>query len=247
MHLFPAIDLRDGRCVRLHQGDYRQETVYGDDPVAQAVTFAAAGAGWIHVVDLDAARTGVPENRAVVAAIAEAVDVPVQTGGGVRDRAAAEALFDAGVERVVIGTAALTDPDFVRDLAREHRVAVGLDAKAGEVATDGWLVGSGRTVLDVARSFADAGVDAFVVTDISRDGTLEGPDLVGLRDVVEATPVGVIASGGVGTLDDLRALVAIEAEGRRLAGAITGKAIYEGRFTVEEGVAVLGSLTGESS
>ncbi len=247
MHLFPAIDLRDGRCVRLHQGDYGQETVYGDDPVAQAVAFAEAGAGWIHVVDLDAARTGVPENRAVVAAIAEAVDVPVQTGGGVRDRAAAEALFDAGVERVVIGTAALTDPDFVRDLAREHRVAVGLDAKAGEVATDGWLVGSGRTVLDVARSFADAGVDAFVVTDISRDGTLEGPDLVGLRDVVEATPVDVIASGGVGTLDDLRALVAIEAEGRRLAGAITGKAIYEGRFTVEEGVAVLGSPTGESS
>ena len=243
MHLFPAIDLRDGRCVRLHQGDYGQETVYGDDPVAQAVAFAEAGAGWIHVVDLDAARTGVPENRAVVAAIAE----PVQTGGGVRDRAAAEALFDAGVERVVIGTAALTDPDFVRDLAREHRVAVGLDAKAGEVATDGWLVGSGRTVLDVARSFADAGVDAFVVTDISRDGTLEGPDLVGLRDVVEATPVDVIASGGVGTLDDLRALVAIEAEGRRLAGAITGKAIYEGRFTVEEGVAVLGSPTGESS
>ena len=239
MHLFPAIDLRGGRCVRLHQGDYGQETVYGDDPVAQAVAFADAGAGWIHVVDLDAARSGIPENRDVVAAIAAAVDVPVQTGGGVRDRAAAEALFAAGVERVVIGTAALTDPDFVRDLARRHRVAVGLDAKAGEVATDGWLVGSGRTVLDVARSFADAGGDAFIVTDISRDGTLEGPDLVGLRDVVDATPVDVIASGGVGTLDDLRALVAIEARGRRLAGAITGKAIYEGRFTVEEGVAAL--------
>ena len=239
MHLFPAIDLRDGRCVRLHQGDYGQETVYGDDPLAQAVAFAEAGAGWIHVVDLDAARTGVPEHRAVVAAIAEAVDVPVQTGGGVRDRAAAEALFEAGVERVVIGTAALTDPDFVRELAQQHRVAVGLDAKAGEVATDGWLVGSGRSVLDVARSFADAGVDAFVVTDISRDGTLEGPDLAGLRDVVEATPVDVIASGGVGSLADLRALVAVEAEGRRLAGAITGKAIYEGRFTVEEGVAAL--------
>lgn len=239
MDLFPAIDLRGGRCVRLHQGDYGQETVYGDDPVAQAVAFAEAGAGWIHVVDLDAARSGVPENRDVVAAIAEAVDVPVQTGGGVRNTAAADQLFEAGVERVVIGTAALTDPDFVRDLARHHRVAVGLDAKAGEIATDGWLVGSGRSVLDVARSFADAGVDAFVVTDISRDGTLEGPDLTGLREVVEATPVDVIASGGVGTLDDLRALVAIEAEGRRLAGAITGKAIYEGRFSVEEGVAVL--------
>ncbi|MEM9466902.1 MAG: 1-(5-phosphoribosyl)-5-[(5-phosphoribosylamino)methylideneamino]imidazole-4-carboxamide isomerase [Actinomycetota bacterium] len=239
MLLFPAIDLRDGRCVRLHQGDYDQETVYGDDPVAQAVAFAEAGAGWIHVVDLDAARTGVPENRDVVAAIADAVDVPVQTGGGVRGPAAAEALFTAGVERVVIGTAALTDPDFVRELARDHRVAVGLDAKAGEIATDGWLVGSGRSVLDVARSFADAGVDAFVVTDIARDGTLEGPDLPGLRDVAAATPVDVIASGGVGTLDDLRALAAIETNGRRLAGAITGKAIYEGRFTVEDGVAAL--------
>ncbi|MEM9200037.1 MAG: 1-(5-phosphoribosyl)-5-[(5-phosphoribosylamino)methylideneamino]imidazole-4-carboxamide isomerase [Actinomycetota bacterium] len=239
MHLFPAIDLRDGKCVRLHQGDYAQETVYGDDPVAQAEAFAEAGAGWIHVVDLDAARTGVPENRATVAAIAAAVDVPVQTGGGVRNREAALALFAAGVERVVIGTAALSDPDFVRDLAADHRVAVGLDAKAGEVATDGWLVGSGRTVLDVARSFADAGVDAFVVTDISRDGTLEGPDLAGLRDVVEATPVDVIASGGVGTLEDLRSLTEIEAGGRRLAGAITGKAIYEGRFTVAQGAAML--------
>jgi len=239
MHLFPAIDLRDGKCVRLHQGDYAQETVYGDDPVAQAVAFAEQGAGWIHVVDLDAARTGVPENRHVVAAIAAAVDVPVQVGGGVRGREAALPLFDAGVERVVIGTAALRDPDFVRELAVDHRVAVGLDAKAGEVATDGWLIGSGRRVLDVARSFADAGVDAFVVTDISRDGTLEGPDLGGLRDITNATPVEVIASGGVGTLDDLRALRALEMDGRRLAGAITGKAIYEGRFTVAEGVSVL--------
>ena len=239
MHLFPAIDLRDGKCVRLHQGDYAQETVYGDDPVAQAVAFAEQGAGWIHVVDLDAARTGVPENRHVVAAIAAAVDVPVQVGGGVRGREAALALFDAGVERVVIGTAALRDPDFVRELAVDHRVAVGLDAKAGEVATDGWLIGSGRRVLDVARSFAAAGVDAIVVTDISRDGTLEGPDLDGLRDIAKATPVEVIASGGVGSLDDLRALRALEVDGRRLAGAITGKAIYEGRFTVAEGVSVL--------
>jgi len=239
MDLFPAIDVRNGKCVRLHQGDYGQETIYGDDPVAQAVAFAEAGAGWIHVVDLDAARTGVPENRDVVAAIAQAVDVPVQSGGGVRDLGAAQALFDAGVERVVIGTAALTNPDFVRELAVDHRVAVGLDAKSGEVATDGWLVGSGRSVLDVAQSFADAGVDAFVVTDIARDGTLEGPDLVGLTAAVEATPVDVIASGGVGTLEDLRALSQVEAGGRRLAGAITGKAIYEGRFSVAEGVAAL--------
>jgi len=239
MDLFPAIDLRGGRCVRLHQGDYGQETVYGDDPVAQAVAFAEAGAGWIHVVDLDAARSGVAENRAVVAAIAEAVDVPVQTGGGIRSVDAASVLFDAGVERVVIGTAALKDPDLVRTLTRDHRVAVGLDAKSGEVATDGWLVGSGRTVLDVARSFADAGVDAFVVTDISRDGTLEGPDIVGLTEVLGATAVDVIASGGVGTHDDLRDLAAVEVEGRRLAGVIAGKAIYEGHVDVAEAVALL--------
>lgn len=240
MDLYPAIDLRAGRCVRLHQGDYDQETVYGDDPVAQAKAFADAGAGWIHVVDLDAARSGVPENREVVAAIAAAVDVPVQTGGGVRSVDAAEALFSAGVERVVIGTAALKDPDLVRTLARDHRVAVGLDAKSGEVATDGWLVGSGRSVLDVARSFADAGVDAFVVTDISRDGTLEGPDLVGLADVLGATPVDVIASGGVGSMDDLAALDAVEVDGRRLAGVIAGKAIYEGHVDVAAAVTLLG-------
>lgn len=239
MDLYPAIDLRDGRCVRLHQGDYDLETVYGDDPVAQAKAFADAGAGWIHVVDLDAARTGVPENRDVVAAIARAVDVPVQTGGGVRSVEAAHELFSAGVERVVIGTAALTDPDLVRTLAADHRVAVGLDAKSGEVATDGWLVGSGRSVLDVARSFADAGVDAFVVTDISRDGTLEGPDLVGLADVLGATPVDVIASGGVGRMADLEALDAIEVAGRRLSGVIAGKAIYEGHVDVAAAVALL--------
>ena len=193
----------------------------------------------ISTTNVDAAATGVQENRDAGAAIAAAVPVPVQTGGGVRNRDAALALFDAGVERVVIGTAALADPDFVRDLAADHRVAVGLDANAGEVATDGWLVGSGRSVLDVARSFVDAGVDAFVVTDISRDGTLEGPDLVGLREVVEATPVDVIASGGIGTIADLRALAEIDVGGRRLAGVITGKAMYEGRFTVAEGVAAL--------
>ncbi len=239
MDLFPAIDIRGGRCVRLHQGDYGQETVYGDDPVAQAIAFVEAGAGWIHVVDLDAARTGAPENRDVVAAIAEAVDVPVQTGGGIRSDEAAFVLFDAGVERVVIGTAALKDPDLVRRLARDHRVAVGLDAKSGEVATDGWLVGSGRTVLDVARSFADVGVDAFIVTDISRDGTLEGPDIGGLIEVLGATSVDVIASGGVGTPDDLRELAAVEVDGRRLAGVIAGKAIYEGHVDVAEAVMLL--------
>ncbi len=173
--------------MRLYQGDYGRETVYGDDPVAQALAFEAEGAAWIHVVDLDAARTGEPVNRPVVAAIAAAVSVPVQTGGGVRDEAAAEALIDAGVARVVLGTAALEQPELVRRLAPRFPVAVGLDARGREVAVRGWEQGSGRDLLDVAAEFADAGVAALVVTEIGRDGTLEGPDLEGLAAVLAAT------------------------------------------------------------
>lgn len=236
MKLFAAVDIRGGRCVRLHQGDYGQETVYGDDPAATAVELAEAGADWIHVVDLDAARSGVPVNRPVVAAVAAAVDVPVQAGGGVRSVEAARALLDAGVERVVLGTAALADPDLVRTLARSSRVAVGLDARAGGVATEGWETRTGRTVLGVAAGFADAGVDAFVATDIDRDGTMGGPDLSGLAALLEATEVPVVASGGVGSLDDLDALSGLERGGRRLEGVIVGKALYEGRFTVTKAV-----------
>ena len=226
--------------MRLRQGDYAAETVYDDDPVARAVEMARDGAAWIHVVDLDGARSGRPDNAAVVAAIAAAVDVPVQAGGGVRSVATAEAWFAAGVQRVVLGTAALRDPDLVRDLAGSHRVAVGLDARAGEVATDGWLQSSGRTVLDVARSFANDGVEAFVVTDIGRDGTLGGPDLGGLAEMLEAVPTDVVASGGVARLDDLRTLAALEGRsGRRLSGAIVGTALYEQRFTVAEAAAAL--------
>jgi phosphoribosylformimino-5-aminoimidazole carboxamide ribotide isomerase len=238
--LYPAIDLRDGRCVRLYQGDYGQETVYGDEPVAQARAFAAAGAPWIHVVDLDAARTGDPRNRAVVAAVAAAVDVPVQTGGGVRDDAAADALLDAGVRRVVVGTAALEDPAWVRRLAARHpgRVAVGLDARGRDVAVHGWVEGSGRDLLDVAREFDDAGVAALVVTEIGRDGTLEGPAVDQLSAVLAATSLDVVASGGVGTLDDVRALAALDVGGRHLAGVIVGKALYEGAFAVGDAVEV---------
>ena len=239
MELFPAIDVRAGKCVRLYQGDYDQETVYADDPVAQALAFEAAGATWIHVVDLDAARSGIPENRDAVAAIASAVSVPIQTGGGVRSIEAAEILFDAGVERVVIGTAALTNPELVRTLARNHRVAVGLDANAGEVAIHGWTKGSGRSVIDVAKSFDDAGVDALVVTDIGRDGTLEGPDRDGLLAVMAATTIDVIASGGVGTMADVAALKSVGVGDRRLAGVIVGRAIYEGVVDVAAAVALL--------
>jgi phosphoribosylformimino-5-aminoimidazole carboxamide ribotide isomerase len=242
MDLYPAIDLRDGRCVRLYQGDYDRETVYGDDPVAQARAFAAAGAPWIHVVDLDAARTGVGSNREVVTAIAAAVDIPVQTGGGVRDDAAADALLGAGVRRVVVGTAALDDPAWVRRLAARHpgRVAVGLDARGRDVAVRGWVEGSGHDLVDVARRFDDAGVAALIVTEIGRDGTLAGPALDQLAAVLEATSLDVIASGGVGSLDDLRALGALDVGGRRLAGAIVGRALYEGAFGLADAVAAVG-------
>ena len=240
MDLFAAVDIRGGRCVRLRQGDYGAETVYDDDPVARAVEMAEAGAAWIHVVDLDGARSGRPDNASVVAAIAAAAGVPVQAGGGVRTADTAEAWFGAGVARVVLGTAALRDPALVRKLAASHRIAVGLDARSGEVATDGWLQGSGQSVLDVARNFAADGVDAFVVTDISRDGTLEGPDVDGLASVLDAVSVDVIASGGVGQLGDLTALAGLEGRaGRRLSGVIVGTALYEGRFTVAEAVAAL--------
>lgn len=236
MELYPAIDLRDGKCVRLRQGDYSQETVYGGDPVAVAQEFEEDGAQWIHVVDLDAARTGRPENRDTVAEIAAGVGIPVQSGGGIRDEFSAEALLDLGIARIVIGTAALEQPRLVRRLAGRHpgRVAVGLDARDGEAAVRGWTEGSGVSVLEAIGWFANEGVAAFIVTDIARDGMLTGPDVSGLAAVLERTNADVIASGGVGSLDDLRGLAALEAGGRRLAGAIVGKAIYEGVFSVSD-------------
>jgi len=244
MELYPAIDLRGGRCVRLYQGDYGRETVYGDDPAGQARGFAAAGATWIHVVDLDAARSGVPENREHVAAIASATagtGARVQTGGGVRSVDAASALFDAGVDRVVVGTAALERPELVRELTAAGRaVAVGLDVRGREVAVRGWESGSGRDVIDVVGEFADAGVEAVIMTQISQDGTLAGPDVEGLSLLLGATSIDVIASGGVGELSHLRMLAEVEVEGRRLAGVIVGRALYEGRFTVEEALSAVG-------
>lgn len=243
--LYPAIDLRGGRCVRLYQGDYERETHYGDDPVAQARAFVAAGATWLHVVDLDAARTGEPANRDVVAAICDAVPVPVQSGGGVRTAAAATSLARAGVARVVIGTAALEQPDLVAEVAAAQPVAVGLDARGRELAGHGWEVSSGVDLLEAAQRFAAvAGVEALVVTEIRRDGTLEGPATGQLATVLEALPSDgagpdVIASGGVGALSDLAALARLAAGGRRLGGAICGRALYDGAFTLEQALAAV--------
>jgi phosphoribosylformimino-5-aminoimidazole carboxamide ribotide isomerase len=235
VELYPAIDLRDGKCVRLVQGDFAQETVYGDDPVAVAKAYEAAGATWIHVVDLDGALTGEPTNRDAVLAIRAAVACRLQTSGGVRDGT----LLDAGFDRVVLGTAAVEEPALVGRLAAGHkgRVAVGLDVRDGEVAIRGWTEGSGYRILEALTRFENVGVAAFVVTDIGRDGTLAGPDIDGLRTVLGATKVDVIASGGVGSLNDLRILATLDNYGRRLAGAIVGKALYEGVFTLEEAIA----------
>lgn len=252
MQLFPAIDLRGGACVRLYQGDYDRQTVYGNDPVAQAEAFAAEGADVVHVVDLDAALTGEPVNRGVIARICERLEIPVQVGGGVRTIEAANALFEAGVHRVVIGTAALENPQLVADVVDAGgRVAVGLDARGDEVATHGWTERTGRTVTELADRFAETGVDALVVTEISRDGTLEGPDEAGLRALLAATSIPVVASGGVGSLDHLRSLAGVAVKGadgvtRRFEGAIVGRALYEGNFTVSEArraIAVVAATT----
>lgn len=241
--LYAAVDLRGGRFVRLWQGDYEQETEYGDDPVAVAEGMAAEGAAWIHVVDLDAARTGKPENRSVVTEIANAVDVPVQAGGGIRSEDAAEDVLASGVARVVFGTAAVESPDLVAALAHRHpgAVAVGLDARGGVLASRGWTKVSDINLEEAVHRFEGAGVAAYVVTDIDRDGTLEGPDLEGLEAVLAATAVPVVGSGGVASLDDLRALARLRAEGRGLAGVVVGRALYEAAFTVAEAVEVLQS------
>lgn len=236
MELYPAIDLRKGRCVRLYQGDFDQETVYGDDPVAVARAFVADGAPWVHVVDLDASRRD-GSNRDLVVAVAQGAGAPVQTGGGVRDGS----LLDAGVARIVLGSVAVEEPALVRQLGERYpgQVAVGLDHWGGEVRTRGWEDGSGRRLLDLVTELEGDHVAAFVVTDISRDGALVGPDLDGYAALLAATAVPVVASGGVGDLVHLGQLAGLRESGRTLAGVIVGKAIYERAFTVPEALAAL--------
>jgi len=233
--LLPAIDLRAGRCVRLRRGDYGDETVYGDDPVAQAHAFADAGATWIHVVDLDAARTGDPVNRGAIAAVAVALGergVRVQTGGGVRSVDDARELADSGVARVVLGTAAVEDPTLVDDVAPIVPVALGLDVRGRQVSVRGWTQGSGA-LDDVLAGFVGRPYEALVVTQIATDGTGEGPDLELYAELLHEP---LIASGGVGSLDDLRAIAALG-----VGGVIVGRALYEGAFTVEEAIAACAS------
>ncbi len=239
MELFLAIDLREGRCVRLAEGDFGRETRYGDDPVAVACGFAAAGARWVHVVDLDAARTGEARNLEVVVRLAAASGLAVQAGGGVRSLDAAARLLDAGVARVVVGTAAVESPEMVELAAAvwPGRVAVGLDHRGGEVRVRGWVQAGARRVEEMVAGVVAAGAVAVIVTDIGRDGMLAGPDVAGLAALVELTGAPVIASGGVATLDDLRRLAAMRPGGTALVGAVVGKALHEGRFGVAEAMA----------
>jgi phosphoribosylformimino-5-aminoimidazole carboxamide ribotide isomerase len=225
--VIPAIDLRGGRCVRLFQGDYHQETVFADDPVAVACRWEAEGAGRIHLVDLDGAREGRPVQLAVVGRIAAAVRVPVQLGGGLRDAAAVESALAAGVERAIVGTAALEVAAAGALLAEfGERLAVGLDARGGRVAVRGWREDSGREVVELARELVAVGARRFIFTDIERDGTLRGPSLDATRALAAATGVPVTASGGIGSLADLRAVAALSRWG--VDGVIVGRALYTG-------------------
>ncbi|HKA70567.1 MAG TPA: 1-(5-phosphoribosyl)-5-[(5-phosphoribosylamino)methylideneamino]imidazole-4-carboxamide isomerase [Xanthobacteraceae bacterium] len=230
MILFPAIDLKDGLCVRLEQGDPARATVFNRDAAAQAHAFEAQGFEYLHVVDLDGAFAGQPMNAAAVDRILEAVSVPLQLGGGIRDTATVEAWLEKGVTRVIIGTAAVRDPPFVRQAARDYpgQIAVGLDARDGKVAVQGWAETSELTALEIARRFEDVGVAAIIYTDVARDGMLTGLNLDATIALAEAVSIPVIASGGLASLADVQALLAPRAQ--KLAGAIAGRALYDGRL-----------------
>ena len=233
MHLFPAIDLRDGRVVRLMQGDYDRQTTYGDDPVAQAKVFADAGSTWLHVVDLDGARSGDANNREHIAAICAGTGLKVEVGGGVRDEASIDALLDAGVTRVVLGSAAIKRWDWFEKTVHTDRyrgkLVLGLDAKAGMAATDGWEQTTTDSAVDVAGKTRGWPLAAIVYTDIATDGTLKGPNVPATAEICGATDVPVVASGGVGTLEHLTALRALPVQ-----GAIVGRALYENTVTIED-------------
>lgn len=234
MQIIPAIDLLGGSCVRLHQGDYDKVTRFSDDPVAQAMQWQDQGAERLHLVDLDGARSGEPANDSAIRAITSALTIPVQLGGGVRTAERAETLLSCGLERVILGTVALEQPQLVMDLADRHpgRVVVGIDARHGKVATKGWLEDSDTEATALARRFSASAIAAIISTDISTDGTLEGPNLEALRDMAEASAVPVIASGGVGCMADLLALLTLEPLG--VEAVIVGRALYDGRIDLGE-------------
>ena len=239
MILFPAIDLKDGKCVRLRLGDMNAATVFNDDPAAQALAFERQGFEYLHIVDLNGAFAGRPVNGVAVDAILAAIAMPAQLGGGIRDMATIEAWLARGIRRVILGTVAVRDPALVRAACREFpgRVAVGIDAKGGKVAVEGWAETSELTAIDLASRFEDAGVAAIIYTDIERDGVLKGLNLPATAELARATSIPVIASGGLASIDDVKAL--LTPEYRMLEGAITGRALYDGRLDAREALALL--------
>jgi len=239
MILFPAIDLKDGQCVRLRQGDMAQATVFSVDPGAQARSFEGQGFQWLHLVDLDGAFAGKPVNALAVAQIVRSVKIPIQLGGGIRNLATIDAWLGEGITRVILGTAAVRNPELVRKACRAFpgRIAVGIDARDGKVAIEGWAETSEMTALDLALRFEDAGVAALIYTDIARDGVLEGLNLEATRALAEAVAIPVIASGGLASIDDVARL--LEPRYAMLAGAIAGRALYDGRLDPAEALALI--------
>jgi phosphoribosylformimino-5-aminoimidazole carboxamide ribotide isomerase len=237
--LYPAIDIRHGRAVRLIQGDYEQETAYDDDPVVAARRWVDGGARWLHVVDLDGARAGEPKNLEHVRRIVAAVNVPLQLGGGLRDSKKVEEAISSGAERVVLGTAAVRDPEMAAAIAAAHgdRVVASVDSRSGKVAAEGWTEESELGTTEVVTALAERGVSRFVYTPVDVDGLMEGADLESLREVARSISGELIYSGGIGSLDDLRAVAGLGLE--NLGGVIVGRALYERRFTVAEAQAVL--------
>lgn len=238
MILYPAIDLKEGQVVRLRQGDMAQATVYGADPGAQAMVFSDQGFEWLHVVDLDGAFAGASRNAQAVEQIIARAKMPVQLGGGIRDLRGVEAWFERGISRVILGTAAVRDPSFVREASRLYpgKIAVGIDAKDGRVAVQGWAEVSDMTSLDLARRFEGAGVAAIIYTDISRDGLLKGINVEATRALANTVDIPVIASGGLAGIDDVKAL--LRPENARISGVITGRALYDGRLDPAEALAL---------
>ena len=239
MILFPAIDLKEGLAVRLQQGDIARATVFHRDPSAQARAFEMQGFEYLHVVDLDGAFAGKPVNASAVDRILESISIPVQLGGGIRNTATVETWLEKGVNRVIIGTAAVQDPPFVKQAARDYpgKIAVGLDARDGKVAVEGWAATSELSALEIAKRFEDVGVAAIIYTDVTRDGMLQGLNLDATIALAEATSIPVIASGGLASLDDIRAL--LQPRAKKLEGAIAGRALYDGRLDAAEALELI--------